>query len=443
MKFIKASIVNLVSSFLSSKYGSYFSLFLVFFIDTVKSDAQIKNCNKKTVILALSPNRFRGDLEILVNTGLFTVYKISPDVQDKVIGLINCKKLNRNMKVLEYLEDESNIAIRPSFLKNFGNFLRPFIKFKKIDMVMSAAFNYKRDIDWAEAAKIAGVKKYIVCHRENLKTNKLQRDALRNQLIRLGKFKGDHLIVHNRIVSDIVSDCGFCESSQVSALGALRMDEFVNNLPVVNSLESKKTITLFSFNHSSGLIGVVNAFCAEEKLGYIKLFNSVHVDFARLAMKFPKYNFVIKVKWKGDWDGFIEKAWHENKIDYMNIPNLSITDSIEAHDLIKESRVVTGFGSTSLLEAALYRLPIVYPMYFEAVEERFKDAVQFYNELDIFKVASSPDDFMSIMSEYINCPPTIDEACMRQRERIFEKYVSPMQGNSVELYTDKILSVVN
>jgi lipid A disaccharide synthetase len=160
----------------------------------------------------------------------------------------------------------------------------------------------------------------------------------------------------------------------------------------------------------------------------------VHTSFVELAVENPDIDFVIKHKGV-NWSK--TKFLLEN-LDAYNIRNLHIYDlSYDSQELILTSDVVTGFCSTSLLEAAIAEKPVIYPLFSEAADEQYRDFVCFDNAPDIFDIATNSKEFKKIIIERYK-KPEISKKSKELRVLQFEDQVSSIASNASSEYS-KIL----
>lgn len=445
--YLKRIPLNLINYIFCSDIGSYFSLFLLFFINKIKSkDASGKK--NKISILALTPFRFRGDLELLSETGQFEVYTIPGTIQNIIIGIINNKILNRNLFFVEYITNAENQRHREAFITSLANFLKPLVKFLKIKIVISAGIHYKQDLDFGEALRKIGVR-FVVLHRENMKSNLHQKQHLFETMKEINFAQYDQVCVHNEICKEIISHSGLLDKDCIHALGCMRMDKYIRSLEnnIYNNMlhKPRKRFTLFSFVHTVGIMGYHQRFENKLKPGYKNLFNLVHKSVIRMALANPEIEFVVKVKGGGIWLSKIESTWDEVSSLWRKCRNLKLIEAYDTHKLILSSDVISGFGSTALLESAIANKPVVFPYFEEAIDEKYKDMVQFANELDIFQLSYSIDEYEDKILYYLNSKKRffLSNDMIQNRRDVFEKYVSSMSANSVEKHTDLLLSLVN
>ncbi len=384
----------------------------------------------RITLLALTPDRFRDDLEILVGTGKFRVLRASYTWQGRLIAAF----YPTEMDFLSFYNPEpgSDIGKRQTELRKYlRRLLKKLYQRVGIDGVIGAATHYQLDYDWGVASTQIGVP-YIVFHREcYLASPGLYRD-FRARWTGMGKFEGGHIIVYDENTKNCILESGYAEDNMLSSLGCLRMDKFVARIAAHESFEKpRKKVTLFSFNHGAGMVGLI--WEKGKSTGFKRLFDEVHVAFARLAIANPEIDFVIKPKWDGEWMDKLDETFDASDINWSEIPNLSVLVDIDVHGLILESDVICGgVNSNTLLESALAGKPIVMPLFAEA-EGEFADYVKIPNDLDIFDVAKSPDEFQSLIMHRLE-NPEIGLDCQTKRNSVFERYVSSPRGDATEKY---------
>ena len=96
---------------------------------------------------------------------------------------------------------------------------------------------------------------------------------------------------------------------------------------------------------------------------------------ARFALANPDIEVIIKAKWHGPWEDGVLGFLESDGISIHNVPNLHFNTTADVHSLIKRSRVVIGYGSTTLLESAIFGRPVIVPNFGELVEKKFQDNI--------------------------------------------------------------------
>lgn len=417
-------------------------------IEEVKPQVDANQSNKLT-ILALNPDRFREDLQILANSGEFRVLKVPVKWQTKVLSLFWSKefKIKRRADPDKYYNPNGDpyfLEIQANLRKFLKKFLSSLYARLKIDCVIGAGAHYIQDFDWGLVSDELGVP-YIVMHRENLATAPRHIKRVDELFGKKGAFRGSHIIVHNQVMKESFIESGYVNSEQISALGCLRMDGYVNKIKEHNGHQSthrRKQVVLFSFNHATGLLGILNSFSKDRSVGLVNFFEHVHVAMAELALENKEVDFIIKPKWGSSWIDEIEYAFQKYGIQRDEISNLKIVVDTNVHDLILESDVICGYGSTTLLEAAIATKPVILPFFDEVLKPEYSDYIHYKNELHLFDVANSPEEFKELIIKRLH-NPQIDEVTQVERYATFEKYVSSMNADALDKYVKAIKKVVH
>ena len=405
-----------------------------------------RNSSKRVkTLLALKPNRFRGELEALAATDDFRVLKVPLEWQYKVLALFwhkNSLETNFRDRYFNPEGDSEIIELQTKVRSFLKIFLKALYKKLSIDGVIGAGVWYTQDLDWGWISKEIGVP-YVILHRENLATNAKQREYYLNKFKRLNKFRGNHIIAHNLVMKELLIQSGFVSSDKVSVLGCIRMDNLIAQLKNLKKQpKAREKVLLFSFHYGVGLQNVRNPGFVNRDLGLVNLFEHVHVSIAKLALKHKDIDFIIKPKWGGNWIDEISYVLSKNSIEISDVDNLQVLVDIDVHDLIMEADVVCGYGSTTLLEAAIARKPVILPYFDEVLKPEYSDNIHFKEFLHIFDVANSVGDFGEFIIHRL-ANPEITEECMKERYAIFNQYISSMDGNALENYVREINQAIS
>jgi hypothetical protein len=409
--------------------------------------------NNKPTILAINPDRFRGDLEILANSNKFRLLKLPFDWQCYILALFNISEMMKKYGRDVYFNPRDNMKLIKKQYKSrklLKIFLPSLYTRLKVDFVIGAAAHFRHDIDWGMVSNEIGTP-YIVLHRESaFMSSPKGFNWYSGFMKKRNGFKGRHIIVHSEIAREVFLDSDYIASKDISVLGNLRMDEYVarvksyNNAHFNKSSHIRKKVTLFSFVHGIGLEGLKFQHWSENhNQGFVRLFEHVHVSMARLAMQMRDVDFVIKPKWGGSWITKIETVLKDNDIDVNKIKNLSILPDTNVHNLIFESAVVCAFQSTTMLEAAIHvDKKVIVPYFDEAKYPEYEGYLQFEDCYHLFDVAHSVDEFEKLIIEGLEKPKRVDEDLLRKRYALFEKYVSSLEGDALDKYVNVINQVI-
>lgn len=391
------------------------------------------NAEATHTLFALKPERFRGDLDILTRDFGFRVIKFKKGWQQKLLELFWPAdfSLEHSYYYPEPGSREAQVQKRTrAFLKRF----LPLLLHKLgVDCVLGAATYYLDD--WDYSAVLDELRfPYVVIYRECFQASQKDIDFQVELAAKLRRFQGSHLIVHNEITRGAFIDCGYVSPQTVSAPGCMRMDPFIRKIESRTPPQrERKKITLFSFVHCIGVPQLCNDFTAERDKGFVKLFDEVHVAFFTFVKEHPEIDFVVKPKWAGTWVDEMQLPLTEQGIDIRKLQNLEILPDADAQDVILDSDVVIGFGSTVLLEAGIAGVPTIIPHFAECLDPYYNEYVLMQDYYDAFDIASSGEDMVRLMTERLD-NGTVTEKAMQRRREAFERYVSPVSPHASEGY---------
>lgn len=377
-------------------------------------------------VLALTPHRFMDDLAALSETGQVRVLAFPEYWQFAPLSWFSGA----------YFELAPE---RQTFLQQF---LRDYLALIGADCLVSTAIWYRQDVPWGAAAQAIGVP-FVVFHKESYKATPSQQETTIDRARVVGRFSGAHVIVHNETIRQVLLRSEFVEPQQISALGAMRMDGLVTTANEPRPLAAgNQCATLFSFTHGVGLDELgFGQWPKNPYVGWIRLFEQTHAAFARFAQAHPQLECVIKTKWSGKWFTAIEQALKANGLDAAAIPNLRLVYDENPHALMKRSRIVCGYNSTTLLESGILGMPVIVPRFAEAADPRYALGNKLPDAADAFEVADSPEVLADLLSRRLDAPQ-VDAAQMQRRRELFERWISPLDGPATPRYLNLLRTLV-
>ena len=382
-------------------------------------------------LLALSPDRFRGDLSVLAATGAFQVLRMSFEWQARLYQRFTSA----------WGGNDATAFDREAYRAYLLELLPVLYSGLGVDAVISAAIHYRQDREWGAVSQAAGFP-YIVLHRENLVTNEAHRRRFIDLGKSLGRFEGAHLIVHNEATRDAFLQSGFVSPGQVSALGAMRMDGFLRRIAAGSpSHRARPRLVFFSFAPGTGLFGQMGLWPAEPGAGLARFFANVHGAVGEIARDHPEIDVVIKPKWGGHWLDGVHGALHARGIDAGALPNLTVSADLDAQDLILNSDAAIAFGSTTMLEAAVAGRPVIVPFFDEAADPAYGEYIHLRGEFDAFDVACSEAELKAVALARLRDSRVPDDL-LAKRRALFERYVSAVAGGATARYTALIERVI-
>tara|TARA_B100000029_G_scaffold280740_1_gene274821 strand:+ start:4911 stop:6347 length:1437 start_codon:yes stop_codon:yes gene_type:complete len=405
-------------------------IFLPFLVYWFEKQLNIINNVKKKKpirILVLHSDRYKNDLNELAKHKNIQLLDFNPNIQPLInmlwiapITKINWQYYNRGVgykvsfassekvlkkRKLKEREIKLIIKLRKKLRFFLELFLEKLIRRKNIDAIVSCAFFYPHDQDWAVASSRIKLP-FIALHKECLHDPDTLEVSKKRYLALDYKFKGTKLIVHGGNAKKLFLSSKIAPKDKIVVSGALRTDHYYKNRYVRRI--PKKQITLFSFTHCTGLIvsGInYNSyfFCDNPNEGFYKYFDLVHYTIAKYAKDNPNIEVWIKPKFMQHWSDRIYTAIKRGGLNPKNISNLHISVEKSSEELINESAVIVGINSTSLIESKLMKKNVVIPIFAEAKGKYYKEHVNFKKYFNkAFYIAKSTNKLIKAIDDGIN-----------------------------------------
>ena len=388
----------------------------------------------KMNVLVLNGERFPQDLDALNETKAIRLYLLPVSLQ----SLINSIFLptTQSFTIKYYLDKSQEVEDLVTSLNRVLESIRTNLK---IDSVLTCAFYYRQDFPYQESCKRIGLS-YNVLFREYMKDEVISDKTAERYFENGFKFYGDNLFLANEKLKEIILKSQVCSEEQIKIVGSPRFDTIFKKSKESEKPESKKNVTLFSFLHAAGGVQLSNPlffFTSNPEEGFFHLFQDVHKSFAELAIKNPDYNFIIKTKYAAG-------GWFKNIINTINsncernieeIPNLKLQSKGDSQELIRKSKCVIAFNSTTVLETLLEGTALVIPLFNEAAS-KYKDTnVFFQNSLSSLPVVKSEEELKSRVGDYLRDK----EYAYKCPERMINDFLYKFDGKS----SDRMIKELN
>ncbi len=361
----------------------------------------------KIKILVLNEERYRDDLKELSKRNDVDLYSLSSKYQILINSLFLSKIRHLTLIDDKIFLKNDNVLIKKT-RDNLCDYLCKILKILKnkykFDAIVSCTFYYRQDREWERAGQLVKLP-FFVLHKENMMDPVTHKCTIERYKKNNFKFHGQKIFLLNDFVKTVILKSKSVTNDKVSVFGGLRMDTLYKSFKK-NRNYKKKTIVLFSTHHVLGLLQISSAnglFVKDKKDGgFIEHFKFLHAYFAASAIQNPETNFVIKTKYVNVWHNEIENSIFDilGK-NVKDIPNLIVTASIPAQELIQKAKLVIGLNSTTILEAKLFNTPVVLPIFKEAKEKYFKSNIFFQKYFDIFTVINNPKDLLKIINKVV------------------------------------------
>lgn len=385
-------------------------------------------------LLALSPQMFRGDLTVLASVEGIRILKLP---HTWLIRMLH-QFYPENAVGIHCMDSSPGNRLRQC-KRTYQNFLRRFLPYYfhhlGVDGIITHHVHAHPGVDWGVIGEELGVR-YIVLHRECLMAEEMKK-LVRQRLSRLEKFEGSHIIVHNEACRRVISDSKFATLDQVSSLGCIRMDDYLDQISRdANSKREKKEgkiVSYFPFDIGDELDERLNPF-----------FEEFHTELAKFIINRPDVNFVIKSKPGRMFDLWWARAkgiFAAQGIDESGHKNLKFRDDIDAQDLILQSDVVVGLNSTTMVEAAIARKPVVIPYFGEIQNPDFDGRLRIRDSIHCLDIADTKEAVGPLIAARLD-DPTIGDEVMKERISMFERHLSTVDGKATENYIKLIRRVI-
>jgi hypothetical protein len=350
------------------------------------------------------------------------------------------------------------------FYKKKRDFFYQILNELKVKLIISPAVHYPLNII-GYTAKQFNVR-FIVNHRECYNFSKNHLKGFEKQLIKLRKnFKLiDQLIVHNKIYKDEFIRFGKIDKNKISVIGPMRF----NQLKKVSKkiFKDNNKIVFFGFTPSySGWIplnpslkkldnqkklfnenpfGEINYYLdnnfnykntLEKNIYFYDHFIQSNLIFINNAIKFPKIKFEIKLKWEDQrWVSLINKIIRLKVGKYPN--NLTITADANYWNKIKESFLICGYGSTTLLEASYLNVPAAQFICGELNNKKiYKNQNRILGQEKGFSLIKNEKD----LSKLIINRKKINKTMINYSKQNFFKFIANIDSENIETKFEKLI----
>jgi hypothetical protein len=394
--------------------------------------------NNKYTILILSSKAFRKDIECIVATNEFRVLRLPDHWQSRLIFQFYPEKFQKFWVDTNPDYPDSKYKKEQKELREFlQKFLKKLYKKIRVDCVISPHHKYVVDMDWGSVSTKMGVPHIMLPRDSQYASSHATLDKMMFQFKNaLPRFEGEHIIVQSEYDIPLYVESGYCKKNEISSLGCPRMDSFVKKTKKKkdHSENMRKKVVFLPFNWGMHF----------EKSDLFSYICDVHLFFVHFALRHPEIDIVIKSKPKqprSPKKTVLLEPLKGSSIEIEKIPNLTIRDDLDLHDLFFETDVVCGLQTSALIEAAVIGLPVIIP-YFKDVQNHKYDERLFYRDsFDLFDIAKDVNELESLILKRLH-NQTIDKKIVEGRKALFEGFVSSLDGDATEKYVAMIKRVI-
>jgi len=326
------------------------------------------------------------------------------------------------------IEDTSPRARR--YNRYARRFWSAVLRRNRVDAVVVANFPYCFQQELMRVCRDKGVA-FVVLHKEGMAVD-YDRYV---EMYATQRFRGHSILFYNRLIRDAVLKKGIdgITEDNTSIVGIPRLDEYAG---LSEPNESRKHVVLFSFRPLDKFKHLAGG--EEEMKRLIEESYSYHKAFLEMAVKHPEYDFTVKTKKTGGSVEYIEDILKE--VAGERPGNVEITDEISPQALIGRASVVTGFNSTTLIEAVVARRKIV------TADFRALLSVPEYSYFDRYKTLANFATSAGLQAQVLQLlrsDENLDSGYEDERERFIEERVYKADGLSSRRALDALANSIS
>lgn len=308
--------------------------------------------------------------------------------------------------------------ILPSFLERHG-----------IDLVFNSDARYRREADFSRVASELGYPHICMPRDSMFIVPSMFANSVRRHK-NLGTFHGDQLFVQNEATRQVFLQSGHAQEDQVSVLGSIKMDDFIQHLNSgAKFLPARKMVLMFTWP----LDRRTQDHTVIDLHGPAK--DTIRA-MTRLALQRPDVDFVVKMKGIHIQTG--QRSSLQEVVSTIEgvsngLENLKFYgDEKSSSDLILSASVICAMQSTTVLEAAASRKPVILPHFKTLRDTPSADEVLMFGDCrELFDVPDTEDDMVELIEQRLE-DANIPDAIHQARLDLFERHIAPLSGDGTE-----------
>ncbi len=295
----------------------------------------------------------------------------------------------------------------------------------KFEAVLVANFGYFCQQELAQVC-VEDETAFITLHKEGLAIQD-KFDLYVNKLLSGRKFVGQEVLFYNERIRRAMLDAGIdgVRPDNSTAVGIPRLDLYFNIAP-----PKPQKITFFSFFYFDKTRYFIEESELTSKLK--KHSGEFHSWVIKFADRHPEYDITIKTKNAPHYLSYVRDI--EQETVEGTPANLKITCMGNAFELIRDSAVVLGYNSTTLIESIVAGRSIISPWFGDLIPDMPWDFFHNYPGLVVY--ARSYEDLENcILSPRNNSSP-------EQRKLFLEELVYKLDGKARERIQERIIASI-
>lgn len=375
---IRLKILNflnkvLIKFFVNYKLFNLLSYLFILNLSKIKEVLPDKNFKHKAIVLY----RTTGIDDLLQSQKKYNkniLYLACP--RDFFKQIMKCIYRKENFDFDDFKHSYDNNKLNISNKKKYKDFLFTFLQVLKkkynFNILISFNFLYSAERELHEACCQLKIP-FLILYKESIHTEIQKKYFLYTYKKINEKFKGYKIAVYSKYAKKLLTESNIANNQKIDVIGCSRLDESFS----YKKLKPKNQILYYAIQNNRGLpTALINTFgktffkdIKNDISFYSKYnWNKLHVKTLKVLKIFAKNNpkilIIIKVK----------HGETSYKKEYFNLPeNIRIIDYGAGHTLLKESKIVIGWNTTSVLEGIAANRFILIP-YFHKKNKFLKQA---------------------------------------------------------------------
>ena len=363
----------LIKFFVKYKFFNLLSYLFILNLSKIKEILPNKNFKHKAIVLF----RTSGIDDLLQSQKKYNkdiLYLACPRFFFKQIMMCVYKKEDFDFKDLKYSYENNKLNV--SNKKKYKDFLVAFLQVLKkkynFNILISFSFLYYAERELHEACSQLKIP-FLILHKESIHSE-IQRKYFLYTYTKINeKFKGYKIAVYSKYAKKLLIDSKIVNNQKIDVVGCSRLSESFS----YKKLEPKNQILYYAIQNNRGLPTVLMNTFGKKFFKDMKndiSFNSkynwdkLHFKTLKVLKTFAKNNPNILINIK------VKHGESSKKKEYLNLPdNIKIFHLGAGHTLLKESKVVIGWNTTSVLEGIAANRFILIP-YFHKKNKFLKQA---------------------------------------------------------------------
>lgn len=422
MKNLKKIVYKILITLFKFSIQVHFDLLTAFLLALLTKKLNVIRKEKKYRILCMAKSVFNDDVNALAKQSSQMEYLLFP----RLLLLDIYKQYfeyNDNIFLKYHLDGELNTK-RKELQSRFFNLIRYLKAFLGFDVILTGNFVYLSQQEFAAATILSKIP-FVVLYKEGMAPVESFEPFIKTYHNKV--FVGSRILFYNENIRNALVNASIPGLTQdISAVvGIPRLDL----LSADKISRTEKYITLFSFYQKDKISALFSKDVDVVELE--KRSDQFHLNVIEFAKLNPDYKIIIKTKAGQTYVDYINNLLADYKVS-ADLPNLIITNSENAHSLIRKSSLILGYMSTTLLEALYLGKRIASP-YFNDLNSQitfdyfrgYEDMVTYIKNYDDLERTIKVESKQSISDTEISL--FLSQFCFRTDRKSCERVESEIE----------------